>query len=75
MDAWIDCMTSLDSPEDEMTKVHTEKGNVLTLQLDNVNVFAKSFPEQYDAIIECSSFVNYRRIEQGDEPILVLSFK
>ncbi len=29
---------------------------------------------QYDAIIECASFVNWRRIEKGDPAVLALSF-
>jgi hypothetical protein len=30
--------------------------------------------EQYDAIVECSAFVNWRRIERGLPPVLALSF-
>ena len=74
MDAWIDCMTSLDKPEDGLTKVHLEKDNIITLQLDNVNEFAKNLPEQYNSIIECTAFVNYRKITEGDNPVLALSF-
>jgi RNAse (barnase) inhibitor barstar len=74
MDAWIDCMTSLDEPEDGMTKVHVEKGQVLTLQLDNVKEFMEKCPEQYAGIIECSAFVNRRRIEEGSDSVLTLSF-
>lgn len=74
MNAWNDCMTYIDEPEDGMTKVHVEKGQVLTLQLDNVGDFAKECPEIYAALVECASFVNWRRIEQGMEPVLALSF-
>lgn len=74
MDAWIDCMTSLDKPEDGMTKFHVEKGQTLTLQLDNVDEFIQKCPEQYAAIVECSAFVNWRRIEKGDDSVLTLSF-
>jgi catechol 2,3-dioxygenase-like lactoylglutathione lyase family enzyme len=31
-------------------------------------------PEQYDAVIECAAFVNWRRAEAGDEPVLALLF-
>ena len=34
--AWIDCMGDLDVPEAGMTRVHVARGEVLTLQLDNV---------------------------------------
>ena len=74
MDAWIDCMTSLDAPQDGMTTVHVEKGQVLTLQLDNVDSFRQRCPDTYAALIESSAFVNCRRIEKGLERVLALSF-
>ncbi len=74
MNAWIDCMTSLDDPEDGMTKIHVEEGQTLTLQLDNVSEFIQKYPEQYSAIVEGSAFVNWRRVEKGDDPVLALSF-
>lgn len=74
MDAWIDCLTSLDAPEDGMSTVHCERGSVVTLALSNVEAFAERCPEQYDAVIECSAFVNWRRLEAGDPSVLALSF-
>lgn len=74
MDAWIDCMTSLDSPDDGMTSVHTVDHGVVVLRIDYVDDLARRCPEQYEAIIECSAFVNWRRIEVGEEPVLALSF-
>ena len=74
MDAWIDCMTSLDEPDDGMTKIHAEPGGVVVLQLDHASDFIKRCKEQYDAIVECSAFVNWRRIEVGQGPVLALSF-
>jgi RNAse (barnase) inhibitor barstar len=74
LDAWIDCMTSLDSPEAGMTRVHAPEGGVVTIQLDNVAELADKCPDIYAAIVECSAFVNWRRIEQGLRPIVALSF-
>lgn len=73
--AWIDCLTSLDAPEDGMTKVHCAPGSVITLQLDHVREFRRTCPEQYAALIECSAFVNWRRIEAKQESVLALSFR
>jgi hypothetical protein len=75
MSAWIDCLTSLDAPEDGMSSVHCESGSFLTLELENVKPFADRCPEQYKALIECAAFVNWRRIEIGDSAILALSFR
>ncbi len=74
MDAWIDCMASLDAPEDEMTKVNIDKNETLVLHLGYIDEFVKRCPEQYAAIVECSAFVNYRRIERGGNPVLTVSF-
>jgi len=74
MDAWIDCMTNLDDPTDGMTKVHCEPGSVLVLQLEHAKEFAQRCPEQYAAVVECTASVNWRRIETGEAPVLVLAF-
>lgn len=74
MDGWIDCMTSLDDPSDGMTTIHADPGGVVTLQLENVKDFRQRCPELYAKIIECSAFVNWRRIENGEQPVLALSF-
>ena len=31
-------------------------------------------PGIYDALIECSAFVNWRKIDIGNEPVLLLAF-
>lgn len=74
MNAWIDCMTYLDDPEAGMTTVHAPLGGVVVLQLEDVDDFALRRPELYEAIIECESFVNWRRVKVGEPPVLALSF-
>ena len=74
MNAWNDCMSYLSDPEAQMTTIHCQKGNVITLELKNIKNFKTRCPEQYNAIIECSAFVNWRLIEDGDRPVLALSF-
>ncbi|WP_263414268.1 barstar family protein [Terriglobus aquaticus] len=75
MNAWIDCMTSLDQPDDGMSTVHCAPGSVLTLQMINAGDFASRCPEQYEALVQCATFVNARRLELGEEPVLALDFK
>lgn len=74
IDAWNDCMSSLDAPEEKMAKIHVPVGNVVVLQLENAKDFSVRCPEQYAAIVECSAFVNYRRIIKKLEPLLSLAF-
>ncbi len=74
MDAWIDCLTSLDVPSDGMTKVHALPGGVVTLQIDYVDDFVKRCPDLYEDLIDCAAFVNWRNVEHGGAPVLALSF-
>ena len=74
MDAWIDCMTYLDEPETGMTSVHAPPDGILVLSLSDATDLASRCPDIYDAIVECSAFVNYRRMEPGGRPVLSLSF-
>jgi hypothetical protein len=71
MNAWVDCMTYLDA-DAGMTSVKVGRGELLVLQVDRAFELRKRCPEQYDALIECSAFVNYRRIELGEPPVLAL---
>lgn len=74
MNAWIDCMSSLDCPEDGMTTVHAPPGGVVVLQLEGVDAFATRCPEQYATVIECAAFVNWHRITSDQTPVLALAF-
>jgi RNAse (barnase) inhibitor barstar len=74
IDAWIDCMTYLNDADVTDTAVKARPGEVVVLHLEHVVDFKKRCPEIYDAIIECSAFVNYRQIEVGSDPVLALSF-
>lgn len=74
MNAWIDCMTSLDDPNAGTSKVTVPPGQVLTLQLAHIDDFVTRCPELYAAVTECAAFVNYRRIEQGECTVLALSY-
>jgi hypothetical protein len=74
MDAWNDCMTYLAVPEEAMTSVHIRSGDVIVLCISRAVDFKKRCPEIYDALIECSAFVNWRRINKGEPAVLALAF-
>ncbi len=75
MNAWIDCMASLDAPDDGMTMVHCAPGELLTIELNHASSFKVRCPEQFEALIHCSNFVNERRVEVGESAVLTLSFE
>ncbi|HEX9826670.1 MAG TPA: barstar family protein [Flavobacteriaceae bacterium] len=60
MNAWIDCV-------DEMTEKPT------LLQIENGKVMKEKVPELLNAILECGAFVNYRKIELGEQPNLIIA--
>lgn len=74
MNAWIDCLTCLDDPDAGLTTVHVNGGGVLSLVVDNAGDFKQRCPEQFTALVECSGFVNWRRADKGDPPVLALAF-
>ena len=74
MNAWVDCLTYLDAPGDGMSNVVLVDNDILTLQLDSAESFRSRCPEQFDALVASSSFVNWRRIEKGQRPTIALSF-
>ena len=74
MDAWIDCMSSLDSPADGLTSIHAPTGGVVTIRIENVEMLRAKAPDIWNALNECSAFVNWRRMEMGEPPVLALSY-
>jgi hypothetical protein len=72
MNAWIDCMTDVDDPESRMTTTTVGEGNLLTLRIDSAPDFKQRCTDQFEALIECAAFVNYRRLQGGSTPVLAL---
>lgn len=66
-DAWIDCMTRLDEPGFCVNGL--DAGRLLLLQIDTTGADAAILT----ALLEMSAFVNHRRLQTGQAPILILS--
>lgn len=60
MNAWIDCM---DEFTNELTVI--DMGDCRELKVTKPNII--------EAINECAAFVNYRRIETGETPVLLVA--
>ena len=65
MNAWIDCMTDLDVGRTD---------GIVILELEHVDDFSHRCSEQYEAIINGTAFVNWRKIEIGEPVVIALSF-
>jgi RNAse (barnase) inhibitor barstar len=61
MDAWIDCMDEL-----------CDQGTI-ALYIKNGKLLKDQSPEIFSALLECSAFVNFRRIELGEKPELMIA--
>lgn len=73
-DAWIDCMTHVDRPEDGMSRIHAPEGGLLVLALFSVKDFRTRCPELFNDLVDGVAFVNHRRMELGDSPVLSISY-
>ena len=60
MNAWIDCV-------DELTDRPT------LLKIENGKFLKENAPELLNAILECGAFVNFRKIEVGEKPNLIIA--
>jgi Barstar (barnase inhibitor) len=70
MNAWIDCMSSLDE-DDGMVGVQLQPGDLLRLEVPAVEALAARAPEVVSALVECTGFVNRERYA---EPRIALVF-
>ncbi len=71
MDAWIDCLSYL-SENDEMTKFTLTNDEMLHIKVTDTEDFNSRLPEIFDAVVECSAFVNNRYIQAGEIPRISL---
>jgi len=60
MDSWIDCVDEL-----------TDKPTIL--QIDEGKYLKENEPKLFNAILEFGAFVNYRKIEVGEKPNLIIA--
>ena len=73
MDAWIDCLWYL-AGDGEMTRFVLAENEMLHIEITDTDNFNSRLPEVFDALIECSAFVNKRYIERKDKPRISLVF-
>ncbi len=63
MDAWNDCMSD-----------YCYDNGLVSLHIDNATKLKAQNPEVFEALIECSAFINWRSTDKDGEPLIVLSF-
>lgn len=63
MNAWNDCMSD-----------HCYSEGLVSLRIDNASDFKNMNEEAFNALVECSAFINWRATENGADPLIVLSY-
>ena len=75
LDALVDCLTHLDDPAAGMSRVQVFPGRVVLLAIDHVSKAGRSAAEQVQALVDAVAFVNWRRLERGQPPVLAVAYE
>ncbi len=67
-------MSYLDDPDAQMTSVHVRAGEVLVLIIDHIDEFARRCFSIFEALLDCAAFVNWRRVDRAEPPVLALAY-
>lgn len=73
MNAWIDCLTYLNF-DDGMSRFVLAKNERLFIEVMNTGSFWDRLPDIFQALVDCSSFVNNRHLESNELPKIALVF-
>lgn len=74
LDALVDCLTSLDNPKAALSRVQVFPGHMILLALENYDPKDKS-ASQVKALTDVVAFVNWRRLEKGQPPVLAMAYE
>ncbi len=73
MNAWIDCMSYL--TDDESLVALTLSGTeTITFEITETEKFRKRLPEIFEALVDCTAFVNNRYIDSEEGARISLMF-
>jgi hypothetical protein len=74
LDALVDCLAHLDDPKAGMSRVQVFPGQVALLALDHVDDPDQPRSEPLRKLLDVVAFVNWRRLEMGQPPVLALAY-
>lgn len=73
MNAWIDCMTSIDDKDAGMTNVSIRGADTLVIKITNSESLKQRCGEIYFELLECAAFVNSRKLDQAEHAVIVVA--
>ena len=75
LDALVDCLTHLDNPTAGMSRVHVHPGHVALLIIEHTQGHSEPTAAQVRSLVDAVAFVNWRRLEKGQPPVLALAYE
>ena len=74
LDALVDCLSHLDDPKAAMSRVQVLPGQLALIALDHAGGRSKQVAAQIAALGDVIAFVNWRRLEHGQGPVVALAY-
>jgi Barstar (barnase inhibitor) len=75
LDALVDCLTHLDDPKPGLSRVQVFPGQVALLVIEHTQGMGKQTAAQVKALVDAVAFVNWRRMEKKQPPVLALAYE
>jgi hypothetical protein len=75
LDALVDCLTHLDDPKAALSRVQIPHGQVALLVLEHTRGLNPPAAAQVKSLVDVVAFVNWRRFERKQSPILALAYE
>lgn len=63
MNAWNDCMSD-----------YCLGAGLVSLHIENARIFREKAPQLFEALADCSAFINWRSTSEGGPPMIALSY-
>ena len=75
LDALVDCLTRLDDPQAGLSRVQLFPGQVALVVIEHARETCTQTAAQVKALTDAAAFVNWRRLEQGQPPVIALAYE
>jgi RNAse (barnase) inhibitor barstar len=75
LDALVDCLTHLDDPKASLSRVQVFPGQVVLLVIEHTQGMGKQTAAQVKALVDVVAFVNWRRMEKKEPPVLAVAYE
>jgi hypothetical protein len=75
LDALVDCLTHLDDPRTSLSRVQVFPGQVALLVIEHAQGMGKQAAAQVKALVDAVAFVNWRRLETKQPPVLAVAYE